>query len=557
MKKIPVFLLAFVMLFSLCACAASPVPERAVEAAVTRTLPKSTAEAAGTPEAPAADVHTLMLSGGEAMLDGKAVEEFDYTWHCDPGEIHDEVKGAPAEYYTGEKPDTDAAAYIDHELYYFPALPEDGFRRVDYDGETEWAYYYTDGENDDYIFATLPDLGRSLPVSMMHSEEEAAENRVLHITQPGTYVLEGVWAGQIRVELGNPDEAFTDENAKITLILNGADITCTVAPGVIFESAFECDNAWAKREEESAAVDTANAGVTVILADNSENTVSGTNVFRMLRTKYKDEDSDDPIKTQKKLRKFDAAFYSCVTMNIFGEEDGTGSLTVTSGFEGIDSELHLSFNGGNIVISSQDDGINVNEDDVSVVAFNGGSVTIHAAQGAEGDGVDSNGYIVLNGGTVSVDGIRPPDSALDSECGILYNGGTVIIDGEEQDYEEGSSFREAGEGPGRRGGPDDMGGFRGEMPWEQAVKNFDFEVFRKSVDALPDDASLADVLALLDMEMPGSRPTDDDRDDWSFRSEDDWDDSEDWWFWNDESGRPGSPEKPNGNGAPEPPTKRT
>lgn len=43
---------------------------------------------------------------------------------------------------------------------------------MNYDGEREWAYYYTDGENSDYIFATLPDLGNSLPAQMMHSEEE-------------------------------------------------------------------------------------------------------------------------------------------------------------------------------------------------------------------------------------------------------------------------------------------------------------------------------------------------------------------------------------------------
>lgn len=452
-------------------------------------------------------VHSLVLRGDTAALDGVELERFDYTWHCDPGESHDEVKNAPAEYYTGTKPETDAAAYIDHALYYFPELPESGFQLVNYDGEREWAYYYTDGEHDEYIFATLPMLGNSVPTQMMHSPEEAAQNQVLHITQPGTYVVEGQWNGQIWVELGDPDDTFADPNAKVTLILNGVDISCTVAPGVVFYSAYECDNGWEDRESYSAEVDTSDAGVTVILADGTENTVTGTNIYRMLKTKYKDENSTDPVKTQKKMRKLDAAFYSYVTMNIDGQEEGSGSLTVNSGFEGLDTELHLSILGGNITINSQDDGINVNEDHVSVVSFLGGNVTINAAQGAEGDGVDSNGFIAVDGGTLNINGIRMPDSALDSEDGVLYKGGTVVIDGETQSYQAGSTFRETGMMGGRdgfdRGGfgrNDGMGGqngFEGGEPWMNAAGSFDIRQFKEAVAQLEDDATLEDVLALL------------------------------------------------------------
>lgn len=454
--------------------------------------------------------HTLKLYTDRAKLDGEAVQIFDYTWHCDPGVSHDEVKDAPAEYHTGTQPQTDAAVFIDKDLYYFPELPADGFSRINYDGETEWAYYYTDGEHNEYIFATLPDLGNSLPVQMMHSAQEAAENQVLHITQPGEYILEGTWKGQIRVELGDRDSAFTDENAKVTIILNGADISCSAAPGIVFYSAYECDNGWETRESSTCDADTGDAGVTVIVADGTENTVTGTNVSRMLKTKYKDESSADTVKVQKKLRKTDGAFYSYVSMNMEGGSAGTGSLTVNSGFEGIDSELHLSFNGGNITVNSQDDGINVNEDHVSVVSFNGGNVTIHAAQGAEGDGVDSNGYIVLNGGMISVDGIRVPDSALDSEDGITYHGGTVILDGKTQNYEPGSTFRETGgmgggfgggEEPGR---PDDPGSM---IPWQQLTQSFDMKTFKQKTAELDDDGTLEDVLAILGIEMPdGGQP---------------------------------------------------
>lgn len=441
----------------------------------------------------------IAFSSDSATIDGEEIEQFDYTWHCDPSTSHDAVDNAPAEFYTGTKPETDSAAYIDHELYYYPELPEDGFKEVNYDGEFEWAYYYTDGEHDDYIFATLPKLGNSLPTQMMHSEQEAAENKVLHITEAGTYILKGEWQGQVWVDLGDKDETFTDENAKVTIILSGVSINCSVAPGIVFYSAFECDNAWEDSDIHSEDVSTENAGVTVVIADDTENSVSGTNIFRMLKCKYKDDDSTDEIKLQKKMRKTDAAFYSYVSMNICGEENNSGTLTVTSGFEGLDSELHLTINGGNIVVNSQDDGINVNEDGVSVATFNGGNITINAAQGAEGDGIDSNGYVVLNGGTISVNGIRVPDSAIDTDCGIHYNGGTVIIDGEKQSYTAGDVFNETGMmgEPGEMGKPGDAPEKPDGQPMNTAPQNFDIKDFKEKVAALGDDATFEDVMTLL------------------------------------------------------------
>ncbi len=449
------------------------------------------------------DAQIITLSGGSATLDGVPVEEFDYTWHCDPSVSHEEVKNAPAEYYTGTKPQTDAAVYIDHELYYYPQLPESGFTLQNYDGEREWTYHYTDGVHNEYIFATLPALGNSLPTQMMHTPEEAAKNKVLHITKPGTYALEGDWDGQIWVDLGDKDDAFTDQKAAATLLLNGVDITCTVAPGVVFYSAYECDNAWEDREEHTAQVDLSKAGATVSLVDGTDNKVSGQNIYRMLKTVYKDEDEDEAVKVQKKMRKIDAAFYSYVSMTIGGE----GALQITSGFEGLDSELHLGITGGDITIDSQDDGINVNEDNVSVVSFTGGTVTLNAAQGAEGDGVDSNGYVVIDGGTLAVNGVTAPDSAIDSEDGIHYLSGKILIDGQEQTYTPGSVFRETG-----KGGMGNMGGFGGDKnfgdrPGMPGDTEFDLEKFKQQVAALPDDATLEDVLALLGIHnFPGERP---------------------------------------------------
>ncbi len=448
------------------------------------------------------DANIINLENSSAQLNGKDIEEFDYTWHCDPSTSHSEVKNAPAEYYTGTQPQTDASVYIDNDLKYYPSLDENGFKLQNYDGEKEWTYYYNDGEHNDYIFATLPNLGNKLPTQMMHTESEAAENKVLHITKAGTYALSGKWDGQISIDLGDEDSTFTDKDAKVTLLLNGADITCTVAPAIVFRNVYECDNTWESQDEHGTDIDLSEVGANVVIVDGTTNNVSGENIYRMLKTEYKDENSTDTIKVQKKLRKIDAAFYSFSSMNIGGK----GVLNITSGFEGLDSELHMSINDGQININSQDDGINVNEDNVSVLFINGGELTINAALGAEGDGIDSNGYIAINGGVVKINGITPPDSAMDSEDGIYYNSGKVIIDDQEQSYAPGSNFKETG----KAGGFEKTDGNKDFGNRQDIINNEDFDLqeFKKEVAELDDNATLEDVLKLLGMEMFAGRTPD-------------------------------------------------
>lgn len=268
-----------------------------------------------------------------------------------------------------------------------------------------------------------------------HSAQEAEEHTVVHITQAGVYRLSGTLSrGQIAVDLG--EEAKTDPEAVVTLILDGVDITCTVAPAVIFYNVFECDTAWTAYDEgeteeytASAQQDTSAAGANVILTDGSINNITGSYVARI----YKDNDQ------QKKLHKYDGAFYSRMSMNINGGDEGTGVLNIIADNEGLDTELHLTINGGRINIQSQDDGINTNEDGVSVTTINGGALHIVAGLGAEGDGVDSNGYLTINGGTVIAIANPAADSGLDSDLGSYINGGWVLATGSTMDWPESDS----------------------------------------------------------------------------------------------------------------------
>lgn len=107
----------------------------------------------------------------------------------------------------------------------------------------------------------------------MHTAEEAQAHTVVNITAPGAYRLSGkLSAGQIRIDLG--EDAASDPDAVVELILDGADITCTVAPAILFRNVYECDGGWNTKTAQPT-VDTTDAGANLILAENSRSTVSG------------------------------------------------------------------------------------------------------------------------------------------------------------------------------------------------------------------------------------------------------------------------------------------
>ena len=65
------------------------------------------------------------------------------------------------------------------------------------------------------------------------TQEEADAHTVVTIRNAGTYRVSGTLsAGQLAIDLGS--EAKRDPEAVVTLVLDGVDITCTVAPAVIF-----------------------------------------------------------------------------------------------------------------------------------------------------------------------------------------------------------------------------------------------------------------------------------------------------------------------------------
>lgn len=270
----------------------------------------------------------------------------------------------------------------------------------------ESVIYYEAGHGEEY--------GESTDTAEQHTADEAEQVEVLTITEPGTYEITGeLTNGQLAVDLG--ENAKDDPNAVVTLILNNCNIQNSLAPAIIFYNVYECGSDEVTDTQEALAMDTATAGANIIIADDSVNNITGSHVARILETE------------EHPKYRFDGAFYSKMSMNITGDN---GVLNIIADNEGLDTEMHLTVNGGNINIQSQDDGINTNEDGISTTIINGGNLRIAAGLGDEGDGIDSNGYLIINGGTVIAQANSAAgDSGLDTDCGTLINGGTVIATG--------------------------------------------------------------------------------------------------------------------------------
>ncbi len=259
-----------------------------------------------------------------------------------------------------------------------------------------------------------------------HSQIEGDAHTVVHITKPGTYEISGSMdAGQIFVDLG--EDAKEDPSAVVNLILNDADITCTVAPAIFFYNVYECAEELENEEDATMDVDTKAAGANVQLADDSDNKIYGSYVAEIYESCELSEDGTEVVEAEK-LHKYDAAFYSRMSMNVYGN---TGKLTITAENEGLDTEKHLTIYGGNIAIKSGNDGINVNKDNISVFAMNGGNLDIQVTgETGEGDGIDSNGWLIINGGTVNAAACgTSSDAGIDADKGIYINGGAVTASG--------------------------------------------------------------------------------------------------------------------------------
>lgn len=235
-------------------------------------------------------------------------------------------------------------------------------------------------------------------------EYKNLENKVITITKSGTYSFSGeIENAQIAVDVSDSEE--------IKIIFNNVTITNKTAPAIIVYNA---------KDEQKAG----EAGITIELAQGSENRITGSHIPEGASYKINGEEKEYN-------EKYDATISSNVSINF----DGTGKLIVDSDNEGIETKMHLTIENGEFEINSADDSINASEDEKSVITINGGKILANIKDSAEeGDGIDSNGYIYVNDGEVyAFASEKSEDSGLDSDMGIYINGGIVVGTGNMSD----------------------------------------------------------------------------------------------------------------------------
>lgn len=216
------------------------------------------------------------------------------------------------------------------------------------------------------------------------------------ITRPGTYRLSGTLTdGQVAVDLG-PDAA-DDPTAVVTLILDGANITCSSAPALLFQHAYECADTEAAVT--SPQVDTSAAGARILLADGSENSLTSTSAEAA------------------------GALVSAVSLTLSGQGSGDGLLTVSSSSAGIAGAVHLTLESGRLIVQAQNAGLEAAEEALSAITVNGGKLFVNAGQDGRSGGVVSGGYVVVNGGEVVA---LSADEGLSAHSGVQIHAGSVL-----------------------------------------------------------------------------------------------------------------------------------
>ena len=231
-------------------------------------------------------------------------------------------------------------------------------------------------------------------------------NSVLSISESGTYVVSGTLNGQFSVSV----------SGEIDIVLNGVTIKSTSTNAFVVLKAYEMDSSSSMTPSYAKTLDFNNAGVKIIIADGSKNTISGAS------------------STSK-----EGAFYSVVTTLFTGETNGDGELDIIGTVEGIEIAKHFLINGGILRVSGQDDGISGETENLSLVYVRGGKLFVVGGEGREGDGLDSNGYIIVEGGEIIASAKPGADSGLDSNKGCYINGGRVYATGSSMDMAEESS----------------------------------------------------------------------------------------------------------------------
>ena len=225
---------------------------------------------------------------------------------------------------------------------------------------------------------------------------------VATVTEAGTYIVKGILDnGYIAVDAEKEDE--------VTLVLNGAEISCNTFAAVYVKQAKK---------------------VTVYVADGSENYLANGGGYELI-----DDNNTDAAVFSKDDIIFDGGGKLTVKASaghgIVSKDDleiNGGILNIGAASHGICGKDSVTVTGGNITVSSGKDGIraeNVDDTTKGAVLITGGTVTISS----DGDGLSASSSLTVENGTFDITsggGSEAETVADTSSKGIKASGDLVI-----------------------------------------------------------------------------------------------------------------------------------
>lgn len=222
--------------------------------------------------------------------------------------------------------------------------------------------------------ATKIELGGSISID---GSGAVADGSTITISEDGVYIISG------KLSDGNIVIDCADDQAKVQLVMNNAEIKCSSYAPIFAKSADK---------------------LFITLAENTENVI---------------EDGGEYILGEDDSNVDGAVFARCTTTI-----NGSGSLTVNgTQNHAIVSKDSLKVTGGNLNVTSAGDALQ-GKDSVRIC---GGNINLTAGEDAvksNNDEDEDKGYVYINGGNLTIDA---GDDGIHAESQLTINDGTINI----------------------------------------------------------------------------------------------------------------------------------
>jgi len=241
---------------------------------------------------------------------------------------------------------------------------------------------------------------------------------LITIAEEGIYRLSGSFSGTICID--------ADDSDKIQLLLDGTDLT---SDGVCSIYVANADKVFITLAEGSTNTFTHTGGYSgddscdAPIFSHDDLVINGTGSLSIVTDEGNGIVSKDDLKIVSGNIDITCEKHGLESNDSLDIADG--DIVVHDSFEGIEA-MNIAIYGGNIDITSSDDGINASGDGSCSIDIYNGTVRINAS----GDGIDSNGTFDMRGGALYISGPENNgNAALDYQTSSSVTGGTVIAIG--------------------------------------------------------------------------------------------------------------------------------